>query len=139
MRHTTEIKVRGYHVDGFGHVNNARWLELLEEARWRWLDEAVDLRSWDADGRGIAVLNIDVTYRRPARRHDTVVLTAWMTRLGGKACVCRQRATHAGTGEVLLDATITFVLFDLATGRARAVDGEAREQLGRYLEKDDDT
>ena len=138
MRHTTEIKVRGYHVDAFGHVNNARWLELLEEARWRWLDEAIDLRVWDAERRGIAVLNIDVTYRRPALRHDVVVLEAWMTRLGGKACVCRQQATHRETGEVLLDATITFVLFDLDTGRARAVDGEAREQLGRYLEKGDD-
>jgi thioesterase III len=138
MRHVTEIKVRGYHVDAFGHVNNARWLELLEEARWRWLDEAVDLRVWDADGRGIAVLNIDVTYRRPALRHDTLVLTAWMTRMGGKACACRQQAASRETGEVLLDATVTFVLFDLTTGRARAVDGDSRERLGRYLEKDDD-
>lgn len=138
MRHVTEIKVRGYHVDAYGHVNNARWLELLEEARWRWLDEAVDLRAWDAEGRGIAVLNIDVTYRRPALRHDVIVLAAWMARMGGKACVCRQQATHQATGEVLLDATITFVLFDLTTGRARAVDGEAREHLGRYLEKGDD-
>jgi thioesterase III len=138
MRHVTEIKVRGYHVDAYGHVNNARWLELLEEARWRWLDEVVDLRAWDAERRGIAVLNIDVTYRRPALRHDAIVLTSWMTRLGGKACACRQQATNRETGEVLLDATITFVLFDLTTGRARAVDREAREQLGRYLEKGDD-
>lgn len=137
MRHVTEIKVRGYHVDAFGHVNNARWLELLEEARWRWLDEAVDLRDWDRDRRGIAVLNIDVTYRRPARRHDVVTLTSWMSRLGGKACVCRQRAVNRDTGETLLDAAITFVLFDLDCGRARAVDGDAREQLGRYLEDDD--
>lgn len=136
MRHLTEITVRGYHVDAYGHVNNARWLELLEEARWRWLEEAVDLREWDAQGRGIAVLNIDVTYRRPAVRHDVLALAAWMTRLGGKACVCRQQATSRETGEVLLDATITFVLFDLRTGRARAVDDDARAQLGRYLERD---
>jgi thioesterase III len=134
MRHVTEIKVRGYHVDAYGHVNNARWLELLEEARWRWLEEAIDLRAWDDAGRGIAVLNIDVTYRRPAVRHDVLVLEAWMTRLGGKACVCRQRATNRATGEVLLDAAITFVLFDLQTGRACAVDDEARAQLGRYLD-----
>ena len=31
---TTRISVRGYHEDRFGHVNNARYLEFLEEARW---------------------------------------------------------------------------------------------------------
>ena len=30
----TQIKVRGYHLDVYQHVNNARYLEFLEEARW---------------------------------------------------------------------------------------------------------
>ncbi|WP_193386247.1 acyl-CoA thioesterase, partial [Yersinia pestis] len=34
----THIKVRGFHIDVFQHVNNARYLEFLEEARWEWLD-----------------------------------------------------------------------------------------------------
>lgn len=29
----TQIKVRGYHLDVYQHVNNARYLEFLEEAR----------------------------------------------------------------------------------------------------------
>lgn len=29
----TEIIVRGYHLDGYQHVNNARYLEFLEEDR----------------------------------------------------------------------------------------------------------
>ncbi len=28
----THIKVRGFHIDVFQHVNNARYLEFLEEA-----------------------------------------------------------------------------------------------------------
>ncbi len=34
MKSTINIRVRGYHVDLFRHVNNARYLELLEEGRW---------------------------------------------------------------------------------------------------------
>ncbi|EAB4380520.1 hypothetical protein EBH53_19380 [Salmonella enterica] len=34
----TQIKVRGYHLDVYQHVNNARYLEFLEEARWDGLD-----------------------------------------------------------------------------------------------------
>ncbi len=35
----TQIKVRGYHLDVYQHVNNARYLEFLEEARWDGLGE----------------------------------------------------------------------------------------------------
>jgi len=34
MKSTVQIKVRNYHLDRFGHVNNARYLEFLEEGRW---------------------------------------------------------------------------------------------------------
>ena len=38
MESTTEIVIRGYHVDIYGHVNNARYLEFLEEDRWAVLE-----------------------------------------------------------------------------------------------------
>lgn len=31
------LRVRGYHLDGYGHVNNARYLEFMEEGRWAFL------------------------------------------------------------------------------------------------------
>ncbi|EBQ5939609.1 thioesterase, partial [Salmonella enterica subsp. enterica serovar Enteritidis] len=42
---STTIKVIGYHIDAFGHVNNARYLEFLEAARWDWL-ESYDAYRW---------------------------------------------------------------------------------------------
>ena len=35
------VRVRNYHLDGYGHVNNARYLEFLEEARWAFLRNTV--------------------------------------------------------------------------------------------------
>jgi len=134
LRFTTEIKIRGYHLDVYGHVNNARWLELLEEARWRWLDESVDLAAWDAAGLGIAVLSVAIRYRRPARVHDLVAIRCWMTHVGGKTGVCQQEAVLAATGEQLVAAEVRFVLFDRATGRSRAFDAAARDHFERYLE-----
>jgi thioesterase III len=43
MVHTIDIKVRGYHLDVFSHVNNARYLEFLEEARWAAIEKTIDL------------------------------------------------------------------------------------------------
>jgi len=39
MKSTVQIKVRNYHLDRFGHVNNARYLEFLEEGRWTYSEE----------------------------------------------------------------------------------------------------
>ena len=40
MIHTTDITVRGYHLDLYRHVNNARYLEFLEEARWQFMEDS---------------------------------------------------------------------------------------------------
>ena len=39
----TIIKVHGYHLDVYQHVNNARYLEFLEEARWNALEDGMPL------------------------------------------------------------------------------------------------
>ena len=51
----TAIKVRGYHADLYGHVNNARYLELLEEARWNHFENSVD-----KEGRRIFVAEMEL-------------------------------------------------------------------------------
>ena len=137
MVYATEIKIRGYHLDVYGHVNNARWVELLEEARWRWLDAEVDLPSWGERGQGIAVVNLDVNYRRPAHMHDRLEFRCWITRLGGRSAICRQEVVRAGTEERLIDADVTFVLFDLETGRPRPMAGDARDAFTRYLVREE--
>lgn len=128
----TEIKIRGYHLDGYGHVNNARWVELLEEARWRWLDDNLDLVAWDAIDQGIAVVSLAVNYRRPAHMHDRLEFRCWIDKLGGRSAVCRQEAHRIATGERLVDASVTFVLIDRQSGRPRPLEGDVREMLVRF-------
>ena len=66
MKHTARIKVRGYHCDFYGHVNNARYLELLEEARWQFLEDGLDLAYWKQRNMGFVVASVTINYRRPA-------------------------------------------------------------------------
>ncbi|MDU4093741.1 MAG: YbgC/FadM family acyl-CoA thioesterase, partial [Pantoea sp.] len=62
----TLIKVRGYHLDVYQHVNNARYLEFLEEARWEWL-EKLNAFHWLMENKlAFVVVNININYRRPA-------------------------------------------------------------------------
>ncbi len=39
MESQMSIKIRCYHVDMFGHVNHARYLEFMEEGRWTYFEE----------------------------------------------------------------------------------------------------
>ncbi len=132
MVFSTEIKIRGYHIDGHAHVNNARWVELLEEARWRWLDAHLDLKGWETIGQGVAVVSLEVNYRRPAVRHDLLVFRCWTERIGGRVAVCRQEAVRKETGERLLDARVTFVLIDIASGGPRPLAGDMLAMLEQY-------
>ena len=47
MKHLHNIKVRGFHTDLYGHVNNARYLEFLEEARWEFLEQHMNYKKWE--------------------------------------------------------------------------------------------
>ncbi len=63
MPHLTVIKVRGYHCDFYGHVNNARYLELMEEARWQYLEAGMGLEYWSDRGLGFVVAGIEIKYK----------------------------------------------------------------------------
>ena len=65
------LKVRGYHVDVFGHVNHARYLEFLEEARWAFFEEWPALTA-ALHARGIihVVVNINIDYKSQATVGD---------------------------------------------------------------------
>ena len=115
--HITRIKVRGYHTDFYGHVNNARYLEFYEEDRWAWLDRAVDLRRWMKKGLTFAIVNINVSYRQALVLGTTVEVRTNVERIGGRSATLRQEITIAGTNQVASDAIVTFVIID-KDGRA---------------------
>ncbi|WP_315311907.1 YbgC/FadM family acyl-CoA thioesterase [Pantoea vagans] len=129
----TTIKVRGYHLDVYQHVNNARYLEFLEEARWQWLEE-VEAFHWLLEQKlAFVVVNININYRRPAVLGDVLAIDSEITQLNGKSGIIAQRVLLAGQETVVADATLTFVCIDLRTQKAVALEGELRERLMRLM------
>ena len=131
----TEIRVRGYHLDVYGHVNNARYLEFLEEARWDLFEGHVDLEQWKGLGLAFFVANISINYRRPASLGDVLEIRTGLTRFGNKSATFSQRIVLKGTETLLADAEITFVLADMNTGKAVPIEGELRALFEPFCEK----
>lgn len=129
----TTIKVRGYHLDVYQHVNNARYLEFLEEARWEWLEEVEAFQWLQEQKLAFVVVNININYRRPAVLGDVLTIDSEITQLNGKSGIIAQRVLLAGQETVVADAALTFVCIDLRTQKAVALEGELRERLMRLM------
>ncbi len=114
----TQIKVRGYHEDRFGHVNNARYLEFLEEARWAYLEErGLDTAFFKAHGIFPVVVRLLISYRRPASAGDVLQVTTEAASAGSRKIVIAQQARFASSDEVCVDAEVTVIFLDEETGR----------------------
>ena len=125
----TKIKVRGFHLDVYQHVNNARYLEFLEEARWDGLESSESSQWMTARNIAFVVVNININYRRPAVLGDVLTITSQLQQLNGKSGVLTQAVTLDPEGQAVADALITFVCIDLKTQKALPLEGELREKL----------
>ncbi len=130
----TRIKVRGYHLDVYQHVNNARYLEFLEEARWEVLETQPGFRWMVEQGLAFVVVNININYRRPALLGDRLTVTSRMQKLNGKSGVLSQVITRDSDSDVVADALITFACVDLQSQKAQPLEGELRRHLEMMMD-----
>ncbi len=123
LEYLSEIKVRGYHADFYGHVNNARYLEFFEEDRWAFFESKIDLREWVEKGLVFLVVNININYRRAVPVGETLLVSTNVEKIGNRSVVMRQEILLKESKEVAADALVTFVVIDKG-GRAVAIEGE---------------
>lgn len=128
MKYLTEINVRGYHADFYGHVNNARYLEFFEEDRWASLESKIDLQKWAAKGLIFLVVNINVNYRRAVPVGETVLVSTALESINNRSVVLKQEILIKETKAVAADALITFVITD-KTGRAVSMEGDMLKEI----------
>ncbi|GLR14151.1 thioesterase [Chitinimonas prasina] len=129
--HITEIKVRGYHLDLYGHVNNARYLEFLEEARWGFTEDHGSLEFFSQAGLAFVIVNININYRRAALMGEELSIATAMQKIGSRSAVIHQVVSLKGSDTVIAEADVTFVIFDAKQGSAIAMDGELRTMFER--------
>ncbi|MBB5019385.1 thioesterase-3 [Chitinivorax tropicus] len=131
--HLTQIRVRGYHLDVYQHVNNARYLEFIEEARWAYFEENGVLTKCVAQGLSFIVANININYRRPALLNEALEIRTGIKALNRRSGVLSQVIYLQGTEKLIADAEVTFVLYDVKQEKAIPIDGELLESLTPYV------
>ena len=112
--HEYEVLIREQHLDTFGHVNNAKYLEILEEARWDMitrngygLDEIVRRRV------GPTILELNLRFDRELRNRQRVTIKSWVESYERKVSKVRQQIVDE-SGNVCCEALFVVGLFDVA-------------------------
>ncbi|MFO7750718.1 MAG: thioesterase family protein, partial [Desulfobacteraceae bacterium] len=131
-----EIKIRGYHTDLYQHVNNARYLEFLEEARWQLVDDYLDVDFFVNKGYFFFVVNINISYKGQARANDVITIKTGVQKMGTRSAVFRQCVFNKTTNTLCAEADITFVIAD-SGGKALKLEGELKDLLGKIPRADD--
>ena len=115
--HEKTIVISEAHLDSFGHVNNARYLELLEMARWDLITErGFGIEKIRASHTGPTILEINLRFMRELSARDAVVIRTELMSYDRKVGKLRQQMIKSD-GNVACEAVFTIGLFDLERRR----------------------
>ncbi|MHB2025686.1 MAG: acyl-CoA thioesterase [Elusimicrobiota bacterium] len=105
------------HLDTFGHVNNAAYLEIFEEARWHWITtNGFGLKEIRSRGVGPVILEVAMRFHRELGNRENVIVRSRCLDYRGKVARMEQSMLR-DDGKVFCRAEFKFGLFDLKTRR----------------------
>ena len=79
------VVIREEHLDTFGHVNNARYLEIFEQARWDFItDNGFGLDYVRESGTGPVILELNLRFVRELTNRQRVLIRSSVDSYEGK-------------------------------------------------------
>jgi acyl-CoA thioester hydrolase len=124
--HEKTIEIRWRDMDAVGHVNNAVYLNYLEETRDEWLDQALVGSTSSAD---FVIARVAIDFRRELRQSDdSVVVSCKLVRVG-RSSIVTQETIRTLAGELAAEAEAVLVARDESTGRSRPLSEDERAKL----------
>ena len=130
-RYETSVRVRWSDLDAFGHVNNARALTLLEEARVDWLFVAAAEHGVNRLTDGIVVARLNVAYLRSIVFGARVTVSMWVSALAAASFTVDYEVL--ADGQRAIEASTVLVPVDPATFRPRRLAPDERTYLARFV------
>lgn len=133
MRHEHPVQLRWSDPDIYGHVNHARALSLLEDARLAMAGGAPGAAPGRPPEVILARLEVDYLRQLYYRAGEVLRVHTSVTRLGTKSFTMRHELLQDGEVAIRSDAVI--VVFDVGTGTSRPLTDDERAYWGRYLQE----
>ncbi len=129
MTAEVRIPIRWRDVDAYGHVNNAVFLNYLEEARDRLVENLFGEHAWD-----FVIARVAIDYRSELKQKDREVTASCRVTGFGSSSVRTAERVLAADGRLSAEAESVIVARDPETGRSRPLTDEERTVLQGAIE-----
>jgi acyl-CoA thioester hydrolase len=108
-----QTQILEHHLDSFGHVNNAKYLELYEEARWDFISKnGYGLKEIVETKKGPIVLDVSCRFKRELTNREMITIKSESIDIKGKISHMKQEIFKED-GSLASEATFTFGFMDL--------------------------
>jgi acyl-CoA thioester hydrolase len=109
----TLVRVNYSETDQMGVVYHARYLVWLDVARCDYLRQfGMTYRELEDAGLRLAVSEVTVRYRQPARYDDVVRVRCWVRDVASRRVEFGYAVEHAGDGRLLATASTSLLALD---------------------------
>src|SRR5215467_9321259 len=126
----TPFTVREEHLDTFGHVNNATYLQILEQARWDLITEnGYGIDQVKRLAQGPVILEITLRFARELTNRKTYRIQSALESYEGKVGKMKQLILNEN-GELCCEAGFVFGLFDLKARKLVSPTPEWKKAIG---------
>jgi acyl-CoA thioester hydrolase len=131
-RHILDVEFRD--IDQMKHLNNAAYLTYAEEAAMH-LSESFGwpLSKQLEDGIAFVARKNQIQYLLPALPGDEIEITTWLYDLKSTSGTRYFRYTRSGTGDVLAELHMLWVMIDTTTGKPTRLPAEVRSSIESNL------
>ena len=120
----TMVRVNYSETDQMGVVYHARYLVWLDIARTEHLRRSgMSYRELEASGLRLAVSEISVRYRQPARYDDAVRIRCWIRDAASRRVDFGYAVEHAEEGRLLATASTALIALDSQMTLTRLPEG----------------
>jgi len=131
MRHyTRRFRVRHYELDSFGHVNNAVYVNYMQEAAIEASADAGFGPEWyRARGTSWVIRKLSIRYLLPAHYRDELEVRTWISEARRATCTREYEITRTGDGARIARARVGWVYLDSRNGRLTRLPAEIQERF----------
>ena len=124
------IPLRWSDLDAFNHVNNARYLTFLEQARIEWFETIGE--PWVTDESAPVVASAALNFKRPIEYPADVFVELFTERLGNSSVTVGHRIVGAD-GTLHCDGNVVVVWVDRVAGKATPLPAAVRRASEKLL------
>lgn len=125
------VPLRWSDLDAFNHVNNARYLTFLEQARIEWFETIGE--PWVTDASAPVVASATLNFKRPIEYPANVGVELFTERLGTSSVTIGHRIVGAD-GTLHCDGHVVAVWVDRRTGKPTPLPDGVRRASALLLE-----